>query len=363
MERFHFNTICIRDAAVECYFKPMTPHIHSMTRAAHTRFDSVDTLLRFLRLDPRRAPYRIIANPQYPLRVPLQFALMMRKGDWFDPLLIQVIPRADELERQKGFGADPVGDERAIAAPGLLHKYRNRALALVSQQCAVHCRYCFRRCLMRNGRGIERFHRGKALQYIRSHREINEIVLSGGDPLMHGNAGLKKMLDALVHIRHIDTIRIHTRVPIAWPARINKGLRTVLKTLTDTKQCFVVIHANCAQEIGDDAAEAIDGLRRCSIVLLNQSVLLKNINDTPEALAALSRRLVSLGVIPYYLHQLDRAQGAHHFEVPVQRGKQIVRELARMLGGYAVPRYVREIPGALSKTPLNGVVAHAAAHM
>jgi EF-P beta-lysylation protein EpmB len=274
----------------------------------------------------------------------------MRPGDPRDPLLRQVLPLADEQARPLGYGFDPVGDGRAMQSPGLLRKYRSRALMVTTGACAVHCRYCFRRHFPYDAgpRSLDEWE--PALGKIAADRSIREVILSGGDPLVLVDGHLAELARRLAAIRHVRRLRIHTRLPIVIPERVTGEL---LEWLRGTRLApLVVVHANHANELDDAVAGALGRLIDAGVPLLNQSVLLSGVNDRADALVDLCERLVDLRVMPYYLHQLDRVAGAAHFEVPREEGRRLVAELRRRLPGYAVPRYVQEIDGAEYKTIL-----------
>jgi L-lysine 2,3-aminomutase len=317
-------------------------------------FRNLESLLIHLELDPSQAPERMLADPTFPLLIPKSFASRMAKGDWRDPLLLQVLPLARETEEAPGFRPDAVGDLPSQIVPGLLHKYASRALLMVSHQCAVHCRYCFRRefpygDLPRGQAGWD-----QAWAYLESAQGVDEIVLSGGDPLFLDNRRLERILERAAELPGIHTVRFHTRLPIVLPSRVEPDLLALLRTLAERKTLVVVVHANHGNEIDAECARALDALRGAGAVLLNQAVLLAGVNDDAEALADLSRALMRSGALPYYLHQLDRVTGTAHFEVPEAKGRALIEELRGKLPGYAVPRYVRETAGEPYKTPLSG---------
>lgn len=303
-----------------------------------------------LELPPEYLPAARRAAELFPLRVPLGFVERMEKGNPHDPLLRQVLPLAEEFEESPDFVADPVGDTSAMRAAGLLHKYHGRALLVTTGTCAVHCRYCFRRHF-----GYSELPRGlsawqPALQAIESDDSLEEILLSGGDPLSLTDGTLAALAERLAAIPHLKRLRLHSRWPTLIPARVDEAL---LHWLTGTRlQPIMVLHINHAQEIDESVSQAIERLHAAGVFLLNQAVLLHRVNDSVAALRNLCERLVSLRVQPYYLHQLDRVQGATHFEVPVSRGLELMAALRGLLPGYAVPRYVQEIPGELSKVVL-----------
>ncbi len=329
------------------------PEANTWQKDMQTAFRRLDPLLRYLELDPAGAPEALAADPDFPILVPLAFAALMGKGDWHDPLLAQVLPLARETLPTAGFTSDAVGDLPAQVVPGLLHKYASRALLMVSHQCAVHCRYCFRREFPYGDlpRGKEDWDR--AWEYLATAEGVDEILFSGGDPLFLDNRRLEKILASAGALPAIRTLRFHTRLPVVLPSRIEPGLLELLRSAAADRSIVMVIHANHARELGAECTDALAALRNAGALLLNQAVLLKGINDDAETLADLSRALIARGVLPYYLHQLDKVQGTAHFETTEARGNELIAELRGKLPGYAVPRYVREIAGAPHKTPLS----------
>ncbi len=287
----------------------------------------------------------------FPLFVTDSFMRRMRPADPRDPLLLQVLPLGAEINSPSDFSADPLGEASAHRAPGLLQKYSGRALMISTGACAIHCRYCFRRSFPYGDEPRRLADWEPALHHLRADPSIHEIILSGGDPLMLSDARLSEMVARLDQIPHLDRLRIHTRLPIVLPSRITERLVELLRSTRMTP--IVVVHANHPAEIAGDCRDVLRLLVTSGLTVLNQSVLLAGINDAVEPLAELSLRLVNVGVIPYYLHQLDRVTGTAHFEVPVARGLELIEELRARLPGYAVPQYVRELPGEQHKLPLS----------
>jgi EF-P beta-lysylation protein EpmB len=287
------------------------------------------------------------AGRAFPLRVPRGFVARMRRGDPADPLLRQVLPLDDEDRAVAGFGLDAVGDQASRVAGGVLHKYAGRALLVATGSCAVHCRYCFRRHFPYASETAAAGRWGEALAHLEGDASIRELILSGGDPLSLSDARLAELLERLPAIPHLRTLRIHTRLPVVLPERIDDGLAALLARCTLRK--VVVVHANHANEIDAGVADAFDRLRRTGATLLNQSVLLRGVNDDAGTLAALSERLFDAGVLPYYLHQLDRVAGVAHFEVDDGRARVLAESMRALLPGYLVPRLVRELPGDVGK--------------
>lgn len=307
-------------------------------------------LIEMLGLDPAQVPHALQATAGFALRVPRGFVARMRRGDPRDPLLLQVLPRRQETLDVDGFIADPVGDLASRAGAGLLHKYEGRALLIATGACAVHCRYCFRRHFPYGEASALANGWQDAIETLRADATIREIILSGGDPLSLSDRRLAQLTDALRTVPHIERLRIHTRYPVVLPERVDDGLLNWLSGLPLQK--VVVIHANHANEVNAEVGAACRALAGAGASLLNQSVLLADINDSADALVALSERLFAHGVLPYYLHLLDRVQGAAHFEVSEAAALRLQAQLLARLPGYLVPRLVREIPGAASKTPV-----------
>lgn len=310
-----------------------------------------DELLRILNVDPDA---QMLAGREakrlFPLRVPRAFVARMEKGNPNDPLLRQVLTAAEEFIAAPGFSADPLEEQHSVV-PGLLHKYRNRALLLVKGGCAVNCRYCFRRHFpYADNQGNKRNWQG-ALDYIATHTELDEIIFSGGDPLMAKDHELDWLIEQLEAISHIKRLRIHSRLPIVIPARITDTLTA--RFARSSLQILLVNHINHAREIDDDFRAAMARLRQAGVTLLNQSVLLRGVNDNAQTLADLSNALFDAGVMPYYLHVLDKVQGAAHFMVSDEEARNIMRELLKQVSGYMVPKLAREIGGEPSKTPLD----------
>lgn len=290
-------------------------------------------------------------NAGFALRVPRGFVARMQTGNPRDPLLLQVLPQLAENREVTGFVRDAVGDLDARGdARGVLHKYRGRALLLASGACAINCRYCFRRHFPYAEEAAAANQWREALDWLAEHPEIDELILSGGDPLALADSKLKELFGALGELSHVRRLRIHSRLPVVLPERIDSEFLRLLDTVPQQK--VMVIHANHANELDATVAVACGRLREAGATLLNQSVLLAGINDDEDVLAALSERLFAIGVLPYYLHQLDRVAGTAHFEVPDRRARQLLEALRHRLPGYLVPKLVREVGGEASKRPL-----------
>jgi len=306
-------------------------------------------LLALLGLDALRE--RLPADcREFPLRVPRGFVARMQPGDAADPLLRQVLPLDDEYRPVPGFTLDAVGDLASRGASGVLHKYQGRALLIATGSCAVHCRYCFRRHFPYSDELAATGRWAAALDYLRDDDSISEVILSGGDPLSLATTKLAELTEQLARIPHVRRLRIHTRLPVVLPERIDAELLAWLER--QPWPVVFVLHANHGNEIDATVQDACAALRTRGAQMLNQAVLLRGVNDGAEALAELSERLFAAGVLPYYLHQLDRVQGAAHFEVPDVEAHALIETLRVRLPGYLVPRLVREMAGAPYKLPL-----------
>lgn len=307
-------------------------------------------LLSLLEIDPIPWQKGFAARELFPMRVPMSFVDRMEKGNPNDPLLKQVLPLFEEYDQTPGYSADPL-DEQNNQQPGLLHKYHNRVLMIVKGGCAINCRYCFRRHFpYADNKGSKSVWQD-SIDYIKQHPELNEVILSGGDPLMAKDSELEWLINSISDIEHIQTLRIHTRLPVVIPARITRELCQLLEN-TRLNVVFIT-HVNHANEIDNELAAALQKLKSSGCTLLNQGVLLKGVNDSVEEQVRLSETLFSVGVLPYYLYVLDKVQGAAHYFVSDARAKEIMAEVITKISGYLVPRLTREIGGRASKTPLN----------
>ena len=307
-------------------------------------------LLAMLGLDAQGLELSDEAAAQFPLRVPHGFVARMRQGDPADPLLRQVLPLDAEMHPMPGFTLDAVGDGAAKAGHGVIRKYNGRALLIATGSCAIHCRYCFRRHFPYAEETAAAAGWRDAVEVIRADATIDEVILSGGDPWSLATPKLAELTDALATVPHLRRLRIHTRLPVVLPERVDDALVDWLAALP--WPVTVVLHANHANEFDASVDAALARLRGAGAMLLNQAVLLRGVNDSVEALAALSERGHAAGVLPYYLHQLDRVQGAAHFEVPDDTALRLHRKLAARVSGYLVPKLVREVAGDPGKRPL-----------
>ncbi len=287
----------------------------------------------------------------FPVRVPDPWLNRIIPGDPDDPLLRQVLPLAQEGEAVAGYVSDPLQEADATAAPGLIRKYQSRALLMVTGQCAINCRYCFRRHFPYENHRLTPRQRDEVLASLRASSDINEVILSGGDPLVASDRLLQRWARDLATVPTLKRLRIHSRLPVVIPQRVNDAL------LGWIRECpldvVMVVHINHPQEIDDDVRAAMCQLRQAGVTLLNQSVILRGVNDSVNTLQALSEQLFSAGILPYYLHAFDPVAGAHHFDTSDHTARGLVRELQGRLPGYLVPRLVREIPDRPGKTLLD----------
>lgn len=307
-------------------------------------FTRIAPLLDFLELseDLRK---NILKSPRFSLNLPRRLAYKIEKNTLDDPILRQFIPLEEELTLTPGFVTDPVQDQTFQKTKKILHKYEGRALLVTTSACAMHCRFCFRQNFPYE---TEEKTFDADLEYLKNNTSLSEIILSGGDPLSLSDSVLANLLSSLDSIKHLKRIRFHTRFPIGIPERIDPSFLDLLAS--SSKQIFFIIHTNHAKEIDLDVVHALKKIQRLGIPILNQSVLLKGVNDDEETLLALSEILIDAGVIPYYLHSLDPVQGTGYFALPEERGPQLIRHLQTHLSGFGIPRLVREEPGNPSKT-------------
>lgn len=294
----------------------------------------------------------ILASKSFKLRVPRAFVGKMRKGDPLDPLLLQVLPHHLELEEHPEFVTDPLGEEAANQLPGVLHKYQSRFLLTLTGACAVHCRYCFRRHFPYQENLPKQDDWPQIKAYIEQNPHINEVILSGGDPLTLSNRKLKLWIERLESLQQVKILRIHSRVPVVIPQRLDTELLEILKSTR--LRIIMVIHANHAAELDDQTRAYLEKLSQHGITALNQAVLLKGVNDDAQTLIELSQRLFDARVMPYYLHVLDKVKGAQHFDLSGSKIDEIYHDILAGLPGYLVPKLVREIAGEKNKTPLFG---------
>jgi EF-P beta-lysylation protein EpmB len=307
-------------------------------------------LLKYLQLPLDEFDEDIKARALFPLRVPRPFAARMAKNDRHDPLFKQVFTSQLEFNTEANFSTDPLG-EHQNNQPGILHKYQSRLLMLIRGGCAVNCRYCFRRHFPYADNHLNRAQWQTALDYIKQDKQLNEVIYSGGDPLMAKDDFLAWLTAKIADIPHITRLRIHTRLPVVIPSRITSEL---IDWLTSSRlKPVMVLHINHASEIDQSVKHAVAKLKQAGVTLLNQAVLLKEINDDIELQVALSEALFDSGILPYYLHLLDKVQGASHFDTREQDARELMAGMIKRLPGYLVPKLVREIAGQPGKTPLD----------
>lgn len=313
-------------------------------------FKNTEKLCNYLNISIQDVPVSSAAARNFSIRVPRSFAERMEKGNCNDPLLRQVLPVEDETKYYPGFKSDPVGDLGSATKQGVLHKYQGRVLLISTGSCAINCRYCFRRNFPYSEHQLSKQKEDASIQYIADHPNIHEVILSGGDPLLLNDHRLSLLLGKLGRIPHLKRIRIHSRIPIVLPSRVTSNFIELLSN--QPKQLVLVVHSNHGNEINHEVEEACLALRQTHTVLLNQAVLLKGVNDSADQLCRLSEKLFAIGIVPYYLHLLDKATGTGHFEVNEMSAAIIMRKLREQLPGYLVPKLVRELAGEPFKQPV-----------
>lgn len=309
-------------------------------------FRRLDALAEFLELTEEQRSHLCKLAP-FSLNVPLRLAQKMEKGNLNDPLFRQFVPLEEERIQHPLFNRQPIEEDAFRKQGKLLHKYQGRVLILCSSACAMHCRYCFRQHFPYE---VEQKGFDSELQAIRQDVSIHEVILSGGDPLSLSDEVINGLLQDLASMDHVKRIRFHTRFPIGIPERLDAGFLKVIQAYP--KQIYIVLHINHPNELDQTLFDHLKGLQRLGVILLNQAVLLRGVNDDANVIAHLCEQLIDQGILPYYLHQLDRVEGASHFEVPEQEGLKLIQEAAKSLPGYGVPKYVREVPGEPFKTVL-----------
>lgn len=304
-------------------------------------------LLEDLNLDPSDFGNALEARKLFPMRVPRPFVAAMTPGDANDPLLAQVLPAAEEFIATPGYSVDPL-EEQDNQQPGVLHKYRSRALLMFKGGCAVNCRYCFRRHFPYEENQLTREALNQALEYLEAQPELNEVILSGGDPLMAKDNQLFKLIERLETMPNIIRLRIHSRLPVVLPSRLTQALADRLAQ--SPLQIILVLHCNHPNEITSGLSLGINRLKHAGVTILNQSVLLKGVNDDVDTMVALNEKLFANGILPYYLHLLDKVQGAAHFDTSDDNARELMAGMLARLPGFLVPRLVREQGGKASKT-------------
>ncbi len=329
--------------------KPVTVEPNWQKDLAQSFTDPLQ-LLQFLEIPTQAWLEAAKARKLFPLRVPRPFARRMQKGNPCDPLLLQVLTQTAEFQLAEGYSQDPL-EEQDNQVPGLLHKYQSRVLLIVRGGCAVNCRYCFRRHFPYQDNSLNKSQWQQAFDYIAADDKIDEVIFSGGDPLMAKDSHLAWMAGQIGQIPHVKTLRIHTRLPVVIPSRISDEF--VHWFAKGKFNPVMILHINHANEIDAELRAKLLALRSQGVTLLNQAVLLNKINDSAPAQIALNQALFAAGVMPYYLHMLDKVQGAAHFDVPDRRAREIMAEVIKRQPGYLVPKLVREIGGQPGKTPVD----------
>lgn len=313
-------------------------------------FRDINSLLCYLEIDPEAGQNGLPASQDFPLLVPRPFADRMQRGNLQDPLLLQVLPQAQERLSAQGFVADPLAEKHSNIRSGIIHKYQGRVLLLAATGCAVNCRYCFRRHFDYQANRIGRREWLDALDYVRSDNSISEVILSGGDPLMLSDAALSELITLIEEIPHVTRLRIHSRLPVVIAERLTA---TLTERLNQSRLgTSLVLHVNHPDELDESHRVPLQALRSGGTWLLNQSVLLKNVNNRTVILSQLSEKLFSFGISPYYLHMPDPVAGTHHFDVTGQEARQLYKEMRTRLPGYLVPQLVREGAGIPYKSVL-----------
>jgi EF-P beta-lysylation protein EpmB len=327
--------------------QPINLHSDWKTELSHC-VNSIDELLNQLGLKAEDLNATEQATIEFSIKVPQSFVQLMEYGNPNDPLLKQVLPITSELQVDNNFSTDPVDESSFNPVPGIVHKYRNRVLMIISPNCAINCRYCFRRHFPYDENRQSKQQWLKALDYLKTKPEINEVIYSGGDPLAANDHFLRWLTAEIESIQHIKRLRIHTRLPVVIPSRVDDQL---LSWLGNTKlKSTLVLHINHANEIDESLRQGVDRLKKSGITVLNQSVLLKGINDNSDQLISLSEKLFDAGIMPYYLHILDPVQGASHFDVSMDRAVEIFCQIQTELPGFLVPKLVQERAGERSKS-------------
>lgn len=315
-------------------------------------FSRLSTLLEWLDLDREKLPFLCDDSADFPLRVTRDFVSRIHKGDAYDPLLLQILPLQQESVVVDGYSLDPVGDINAAVTQGILQKYNGRALLITTAACAIHCRYCFRRHFPYQQQHIQQQLCDQTLKKL-NDPNITEIILSGGDPLTLTDQRLAQLLSRLKQLPYLRRLRIHTRMPVILPSRVTPDLVNILRNFP--LPVTTVLHINHPNELDESVATALHQLRRSNTHILNQAVLLKGINDSPETLKKLCEKGFHMGVLPYYVHQLDKVNGSAHFQVSAHRALELEAQLRKQLPGYLVPKFVTETAGEESKMPIGGL--------
>lgn len=311
----------------------------------------VDALLTHLNLSYQQVGLTKGQPLDFPFRITQRYLAKITKGNPHDPLLKQILPTDAEKENHPEYRDDPLKEQKFSIIPGLLHKYYGRILLTLTGACAINCRFCFRKYFSYHSNIIHKGNINLILKYLTEHPDITEVILSGGDPLILDDEKLQWVIDSITSVPHIQTLRFHTRMPVVLPERITEHLLDLL--LKSRFKSIFVVHINHPNELDDDILAALNYLTKNGVIVLCQSVLLKGINDCATHLMSLYQSLFKVGVLPYYLHLLDKVTGSHNFEVSLSKAKQIMHMLSTHLPGYLVPKLVYEKPDALYKIPIS----------
>jgi EF-P beta-lysylation protein EpmB len=348
IELFNRQRKTVQESCPRIDVMPRTSPRKDWKAAIAQSFRRLGDLLEYCELDPGQVTAD--AGTPFPLRVTRHYAALIEKGNARDPLLLQVLPDMQERLLREGYSTDAVGDWRAMPVPGLIHKYHGRVLLALTGACAIHCRYCFRRHFPYGEAGPDLSAGGPVMRYLADNADIREVILSGGDPLVLADEKLSGLITALNRFRQLRTLRIHSRVPSVLPERVDERLLSVLDAFAG--RVVMVTHINHPNEISATNAAVFQRLARRGYALFNQSVLLKGVNDDVATLARLSHKLFENHVQPYYLHRLDKVQGAAHFDLPGAESARLYRQLRERLPGYLVPLMVEEVQGEACKRPV-----------
>jgi EF-P beta-lysylation protein EpmB len=325
-----------------------SPRIRDWKDLVAGSFRNLDDLLKYCEIEPLQTDFK--DSPEFAFRVTRYFASLIEKGNARDPLLLQVLPDALESQIVDGYHKDAVGDRLSMPVPGLIHKYHARVLLTLTGACPIHCRYCFRRHFPYSGNNTDYGAHSEVIKYLSRNKEVREVILSGGDPLMLSDRKLEDLITNLKQISHIRVLRIHSRVLSVLPERVDDAFLEVLQQFDG--QVVFVTHINHPNEISGRNRAAFKLLSQRGYGLFNQSVLLKGVNDSPQTLTDLSNSLFESRITPYYLHRLDKVLGAAHFAVSLEESCKIYQQLQKQLPGYLLPAFVEEISGNASKTPV-----------
>lgn len=307
-------------------------------------------LLPLLGLKAEDLPNAALAMQSFRMLVPRPFVQRMTYGNPHDPLLKQVLADDIEMQSTAGYSKDPLNESAHTPQKAIVHKYERRVLVITTGVCAVNCRYCFRRHFPYGDNQLAQKEWDSVIAYLEQHPEVNEVILSGGDPLMLKDSQLAKQIDRLNALPQLKRLRIHSRLPVVIPSRINAELLAWIQLCR--LDVVLVLHSNHGNEIDQTLAEKVSLLKQAGVTVLNQGVLLKGVNDTVEAQVELSERLFAAGILPYYMFTFDPIEGGAHFDLSVEHAQTLMGQVAQKLPGYLMPKLAKEIPGQPAKTVL-----------